>query len=106
MERWSPGNLSIKDVENLGTVLRFLCQRSGCSLSANSAMFSNTQSLNLIQKPVTYVQRWRGVKKGELRRLSLLGKIIVLKSLTRLERVFLVAIVFVKRGKIPKKDIS
>ena len=64
MRRWSAVNLSIKDVENLGTVLRFLCQNSGCSLPANSAMSSNTQSLNLIQKPVTYVQRWRGVKKA------------------------------------------
>ena len=66
MGRWSAANLSIKDVENLGTVLRFLCQKSGCSLSANSAMFSNTQSLNLIQKPVTYAQRWRGVKKANI----------------------------------------
>ena len=80
MRRWSAVNLSIKDVENLGTVLMFLCQKSGCALSANSAMFSNTQSLNLIQKPVTYVQRWRGVKKANSCRMLSVFCFLILKS--------------------------
>ena len=63
--RWSAANLSIKDVENFGTVLTFLCQKSGCSLSVNFRHVFQHAELRFDSENTDVCWKMTGCEKGE-----------------------------------------